>query len=500
MRTHRGNGKKASVAVRNVDGKVRRPNGLPYNTESERGVLGCLLNWPEESIPIVRDHFGEELVFYDSRHQMVFDTIVKLDQLGRKVDVITVSTYLEDAGELERIGGIAFLVQLQDGVVSVAQLESYAREVYSKFQLRQAIGKFRAFEEAAHQVPENVDEWLSHVEEHVFTLPRSRRIQTRSARELGGRIEKQLERYRNAVGHITGLATGFAYWDKLTGGLQPSELYILGGRPGTGKTSLAMNVVERVALWDSAEGTKIGHPVGVLSLEMRAEDLILRMMCSRARVNFHKLRTGMMSKEDRARLGGVLEQISAAPIYIDDSSNLSAMEMRSRLRQMKVRYGIRLAVVDYLQLAKLPPEFQGDRVGGIGYVSGALMMSAKELEIPILVVSQLSREPERRGRKHEVPTMSDLRDSGAIEQDAHFIGILYRDVLPEEEEMRIRDELAQNPLGEISLPVKMEVCKNRNGPSGTAMKLIFQRWCMRFEDIQRPTRDSLVLEPIIYDE
>lgn len=461
----------------------------PHSIEAEQAVLGCLLLDPKDALVEVQQRIGETQIFYDPRHETVYRALTSLVATGTPIDIITLTGRLTDGGELEKIGGFAFLSSLMDSVASPAQLPTYLDDVWRKYQLRQTIRRATEIAAEAYDIPEDVDGFLSRAEEKVFGLPRGQRQGPQTAQSLAQKCIDRIEHYNRGRGLITGQATGYWYWDKLTGGLQNGELIVIGGRPGTGKTSLAMNVAERVAWWDEKDGTsRPGNPVGVLSMEMSADDLMLRLVCSRARVNFHKLRTGMMSNDDMAKLENALPQMARAPIVIDDASNLTAFEMRSKLRQMKARYGIKLAIIDYIQLAKLPHEFAGDRVNGIAHVSAALLASAKELQIPIIVISQLSRESEKGRSAGGIPKMSDLRDSGAIEQDAHFIGLLYRAPMEQEEEAELRERIARDPHCEVTLPVKMEVCKNRNGPSGTGMDLNFLRWCMRFEDCQRPTK------------
>ena len=460
----------------------------PHSIESEQAVLGCLLMDPKAALVEIQQRVGANDVFYDTRNALVFGAAMALAAAGVPIDMVTMTGRLADDGHAERVGGAAYLAELLDRVVSVAQLPAYLDVVVRKWQLRQAIRRATEIVSEAYDVPEDVEGFLSRAEERVFSLPRAVKDGPKTAQALAMSCIERIEKYARGRGMFTGLPTQFAYLDKLTGGLQNGELIVIGGRPGTGKTSLAMNIAERVAWWDTDQGPKPGHPVGVLSMEMSADDLMLRLVCSRARVNFHKLRTGCMSHDDEAKLTEVIPEMSQAPIVIDDAANLTAMEMRSRLRLMKARYGIRLAVIDYLQLAKLPPEYAGDRVNGIAAVSGALLASAKELQIPIIVISQLSRESEKGGRA-SVPRMSDLRDSGAIEQDAHFIGLLYKAPMEEEDEAAMRERLNGDPHAEVDIPVKMEVCKNRNGPTGY-MDLVFRRWCMRFEDCQRPTKPT----------
>jgi len=238
------------------------------------------------------------------------------------------------------------------------------------------------------------------------------------------------------------------------------------------------------------DGSPGGNPVGILSLEMSAEDLILRLVCSRTRVNFHKLRTGCATKEELEIVRDALPHVmneKETPIYIDDTSGLTIFEVRSRLRAMKHRYGIRLAVVDYLQLVALTREqmFLG-MAAGYADVARGIQQAAKELEIPIIVLSQLSNEGRKRGR-NEKSKLTDFRETGAIGDVANFAGILWRPPLETEEEEKLRAAIGSDPMGEHTLAVQMEVLKNKNGPSGMGIQFNFQRWCMRFEDLQYPS-------------
>ncbi len=451
---------------------------LPHEHEAERAVLGCILLAPGDCLAECAERWGSTRVFYDLRHQVIYDAAMRLANAGKAVDLVTLTAELARTEDLERVGGRPVIASIPDWSPHESNLGHYADLVWGAYQRRSVIKAATEISVHAFEGVLPADELLTRAEERVFSLPRAR---DRGAVPIGDHCQAVVDRcehYCRGIGTVTGLRTGFTYWDRLASGLQNSELIVLGGRPGTGKTSLAMNIAERVAM----DG---GHPVGIQSLEMSSLDLTLRLACARSEVNFHKLRTGCATHGDLQKIAVVLPKVKKAPIYIDDSTGLTIFDLRSRLRTMKQRFKIRLAIVDYLQLVTLPPEYRGDVVRGYGEVAKGLMASAKELEIPIICLSQLSREGEKRGG---APRMSDLRESGDIEAAAHFIAILYKEKLEPDEEAEIREQVLKDPCGNIDLKMLLEVCKNRNGPSGTAMQFLFKRWCMRFEDRHNPSK------------
>lgn len=471
---------------------TRRPpqesDRLPPNSmAAEQAVLGCIMLSPTDCLISCAERWGTTAVFYDLKNQLIYDTFQRMHGAGQAVDLVTLAEELK--GEtLAKLGGLSYITGLVDMAISAVNLPDYAAIVWACYQRRRAIVAATEIVTSAYDESGSADDMLTKAEERVFGLPRAHQ---RGARPIGGCVERVIERiehYKRGSGLLVGLPTGFSYWDKLSGGLQAPELIVLGGRPGTGKTSLAMNVCERVAM------DKNPVPVGVMSMEMIQDDLTLRLACARTRVNFHNVRTGCASNEELDLLAWVLPQIQKAPIYIDDESSLSLFEVRSRLRAMKQRFGIRLAIVDYLQLISLSREYVGDPVHGYGQIAKGLAASANELNIPIILLSQLSRESEKEGRR---PRMSDLKESGDIEAAAHFIGILYPEKLKKEEAERQRDLIASNPHARIPFRMIMEVCKNRNGPSGTGMQLTFNRWCMGYEDRFKPADEKAppALEP-----
>jgi replicative DNA helicase len=455
-----------------------------HSVDAEQGVLSCILQAPQACLVEAANRLHSDVnAFYDLRHRIVFGAFLDMQNRGQAIDTITLRQSLADAQDLEKIGGDAYIAHLADKVPSPTLLESYLDILFDKWVLRRMVATCTQAVSDIYAHEGEVTGLIARVQNDILTLPAAYDGGPRPIAAFTEQLGARIDSYLRGQGVLTGLATGFQYWDRFFSGMHPKETIILGGDPGSGKTSLAMNVAERVAV----DG---GHPVGILSLEMSAEDLILRLMCSRTRVNFHRLRTGFATPADvdiiRDALAVVVDP-NQCPIYIDDSSGLTMYEIRSRLRAMKHRYGIRLAVVDYLQLVALTREqmFLG-MASGYADVARGLQQAAKELDIPIIILSQLSNEGRKRGRK-EKPKLTDFRETGAIGDVANFAGILWRPPLEDDEaETAQAAAISADPMGCHELQVKMEVVKNKNGPSNTSLSFRFLRWCMRFEDLQNP--------------
>lgn len=450
----------------------------PHAEDMERGVLGCIFLSPKECLPAVATRLkSNPQAFYDLRHQTVFAALMRMQDANTPIDILSLHQVLKDDGKLEQIGGIAYVNALQDAVPSAANLDYYLDVVFEKWILRRAIHTCTEAVARIYDHEGEVSQLVDELQHDILNLPTANDTGPKPIKAYAARLQDRIEHYARGLGTITGLPTGFRYWDRLCGGLHPKDIIILGGDPGAGKTSLAMNVAERVAM----DG---GNPVGVISLEMSAEDLILRLACSRARVNFHKLRTGCPTQEELEKLIALFPKVMAAPIIMDDTGGLTMHEVRSRLRAMRNQHGIRLAIVDYLQLISLTKEqmFLG-AASGYADVARGLQQAAKELEIPIIILSQLSNEGRKRG-KNEKPKLTDFRETGAIGDVANFAGILWRRPGEPEEEAALRDRISEDPMGNHTLELQMEVLKNKNGPSGMGMTFEFLRWCMRFEDLQ----------------
>lgn len=459
----------------------------PHSPEAEAGVLGCILLAPKDSMVECIERFkGHSNVFYDLRHRTLYEEIAGMYARNELIDTITLAQRLKDSGNLQSVGGLAYVSGLEDQTPSAENLPHYLRIVCEKFQLRSAIATATRIVSSAYEHDgQDIDKFIDEAQASILAVERMQTNVVWEPAALVAKTSHALEHYIKAAG-VVEMPTGYACWDRLTGGLHAGEMSLLAGRPSTGKTSLAMCIAERMSI----EGRKA---VGVLSLEMSAQDLMLRLLCSRARVNFHRLRTGFAQQGDVDKLNVAGLKLRESRIYIDDSPRLSILQVRSKLRQMKQRYDIRLGILDYAQLITKPPGLEDNPVAAMTEISNGLKATAKELNIPLVILCQLNRESEKRGGR---PKMSDLRDSGALEQDADFVGILFRKELPEEEEAELRQHIRENPMANTELEVIMEVCKQRNGPTGDIF-FNFKRWCMRFEDQQRESKpDAGAEEPL----
>jgi replicative DNA helicase len=442
----------------------------PHATEAEQGVLGCVLLSPNDCLGqcIEKLKTGQE-VFYDLRHQTIYSALVEMFDQREAIDIITLQQRLKDRQMLEQIGGIPYLNALQDAVPSAANLSYYLDIVLEKFLLRKMIQTCTDVVGRVYDYEGEVDALLDEVERDVLRISESR-VQggTEGVKQLVHRAIGTIENYFNRQGVLSGLGTGFADLDRMTDGLHGGEMIVIAARPSMGKTSLAMNIAEHAVLQDKL-------PVGVFSLEMTAESLVLRMLCSNARVNLRNIREGFMSEMDFPKLTSSAGKLSNAPLFIDDSPGLSILQLRARARRLWQQYGIKLFVVDYLQLLhSTARRSQENRQQEIADISSGIKALAKELGVPVIVLSQLNRELER--DKSRKPRLSDLRESGAIEQDADVVGLLYKPNADDDE-----GGGAEEPDG---VPVNLLIAKQRNGPTGD-VNLTFLKPYTRFESAAR---------------
>ncbi|MFY9690790.1 MAG: replicative DNA helicase [Candidatus Acidiferrales bacterium] len=440
------------------DTTLERP--LPQNLEAERSILGAVLldnHALNAAVEVLR---SED--FFLSQHRHIFERMVQLSEKQQAIDTITLMEDLSRRGELEAAGGVAYLSQLADGLPRVTNVDHYARIVKEKSILRGLIHSTAAIQEQAFASGDDADVILDRAESKIFQLAEDRvKAGLIGVKDLVKDGFERLEKIFSEGRRITGLATGYAGLDNETAGLQPSELIILAARPSMGKTALALNIAENV-------GLRQREPVAIFSLEMSKESLLLRLLASEARVDAHKFRTGHMSRDDWGKITGALASLGEAPIWIDDSASSTVLEMGAKARRLKRDRGLSLMIVDYLQL--VVPTGSGRQTNRQEEVSGmsrALKGLAKELKVPIIVLSQLTRAPEREERK---PQLADLRESGAIEQDADVVLFInrpnfYKTDLPEED--RAKAELI--------------IAKQRNGPTGT-LNFVFLARHTRFEE------------------
>ncbi len=439
---------------------------LPHSPEAERAVLGAILL--ENSL---FDQTSEMLTredFYLENHRNIFSTMERLSSDTRTIDLVTLREELQKQNELEAVGGVAYVAALLDGVPRVSSVMHYARIVKEKSLLRKLIHSANEILVRGFSNEEDPFELLERAEKSIFNISQEK-IQ-------GGFVQLEdllTESYANIESLyerkelISGVPTGFQQLDRLTSGLRPAEVIIVAARPGLGKTSLVVNIAQTAA----SEHQKV---VGIFSLEMASQQLVTRMLCSEARVDSHKMRSGYLSKDDWKRLAKTMSKLARAKIFIDDTAGISVVEMRSKARRLKAEHGLDLLIVDYLQLMSgTSPNSRGrfeNRQQEISNISRSLKGLAKELNIPLIAVSQLSRAPEQRKGDHR-PQLSDLRESGSIEQDADLVLFLYREDLYKKEENPDEEGIVQVIIG-----------KQRNGPTGVVKLAFIEQWT-KFENL-----------------
>ena len=446
----------------------------PHSPEAEQGVLGCILLSPNDCVGECVEKFkdGAE-VFYDLRHQVIFETLVAMYDQREAVDVITLQQRLKDRQRLEEVGGLGYLASLPDTVPSAANLTYYLDIVLEKHILRKMIHTCTDVVSRVYEHEGEVDALLDEVERDILRISETRvEGKTDKIKELVKKAIGTIEDYHQRQGMLTGVGTGFPDLDKLTNGLHAGEMIVIAARPSVGKTSLAMNIAEHVAI-------EARLPVGVFSLEMTSESLVLRMLCSLSRVNLRNVREGFLAERDFPKLTGAAGKLAGAPLFIDDSSGLSILQLRAKARRMTQQYGVKLFVIDYLQLLHSTARRAENRQQEIADISNGIKSLAKELNVPVIVLSQLNRELEK--EKNRKPRLSDLRESGAIEQDADLVGLLYRPTSGDDDDAGGEDQEA--------LPVNLLIAKQRNGPADVDVRLTFLKPYTRFESAAKISDD-----------
>ncbi|MFO7246385.1 MAG: replicative DNA helicase [Thermaerobacter sp.] len=424
----------------------------PQNLEAEQSVLGAVLLDRDAAHKVAEILEPED--FYRDAHRLIYQAVLDLLDSGEAVDTVTVSDRLRKRRELEAAGGVTYLTTLVNSVPTAANAEHYARIVSEKAMLRRLIAAATDIVRDVYEGEEDVAGLIDKAEQRIFRVAQGRRRQTavRLHDVLVAAFE-QLERLSAHKGDVVGIPTGFKRLDEMTTGLHPSELIILAARPSVGKTTLSLNMALNAA--------RHGVPVAFFSLEMSREQLALRLLASEAAVSMQRLRTGYVNEDDWSRLTRAASRLSEAPFFIDDTPNISLMELRARARRLKAEHDIGLVVVDYLQLMHTRGRFE-NRQQEISEISRSLKALARELDVPVIALSQLSRAVEQRQDRR--PQLSDLRESGAIEQDADVVIFLW-----------------DNPEYRDSLLIEAIVAKQRNGPTG-GVQLVFNKEVGRFAD------------------
>jgi replicative DNA helicase len=431
---------------------------LPHNLEAERSVLGAIL--------IQNDAYNlaaELLVpedFYRDAHRRIFDKIIALSERGAAVDFVTLKEELARAGDLDAVGGPAYVASLVDGVPRATNVEHYAKIVKEKSVLRNLISAANTIVVDAYEADQDAAEILDRAEQSIFRIAEGRiRSGFVSLYDIAQDSVEAIQKAHEEKQLITGVPTGFEELDNLTSGFQKGDLIIVAARPSMGKTSLALNIAQHV-------GTKVKKTVGVFSLEMSKEQLFLRMLSSEAQIDGHRLRTGFLRTDDWEMLTHALGVLGEAKVFIDDTPSIGVLEMRAKARRLAAEHGLHLLVIDYIQLMQGRGRFD-NRTQELGAISRSLKGLAKELSVPVVVLSQLSRAPE--ARSDHRPLLSDLRESGALEQDADVVLLIYR-------------EDAYNREAETQGVAEIIIAKQRNGPTDT-VKLAFIRERTRFENL-----------------
>ena len=434
----------------------------PQNLEAEQSVLGGLL----------LDNFALNTVlelletsdFYSEAHRKIFSSIVELSNRNEPCDLITLSNILKDQKRIEQVGGTAYLASLVDNVPSAVNIAYYAKIIKEKSILRRLIGTATEILNKSYDAGMDIDSVLDEAEHAIFEISENKiRPSFYPIRDIIKDSFKTIERLYAKKELVTGVATGFDKIDDITSGLQKSDLIIIAGRPSMGKTAFALNIAQYAAL-------EIGVPVAIFSLEMAKEQLATRMLAAEARVDSQRLRKGFLGETDWPKLTTAAGRLSEAPIYIDDTPAITAIEMKAKSRRLKAENGLGLIILDYLQLMR-GNSSRDSREQEISEISRSLKALAKELSVPVIALSQLNRKVEDRTSRR--PQMADLRESGAIEQDADLIAFIYRD-----EVYNRSDDNPEKGIAEIIIG------KQRNGPTGT-VKLAFQEKYTRFENLAR---------------
>ncbi len=438
--------------------------GLPQNLEAERALLGSVL-LDNGALNVALETLTRDDFFSDS-HRLMFEKMVAISERNRSIDLVTLSEELGKEGLLEKVGGASYLASLMDGVPvgSAASIAEYSRIVKEKSIIRRLINASNNVIARCLEATDDPETLIDLAQSQVFDIAE----QKVPSGFLGvkdivkssfGTIDVLFDRGKR----VTGIETGFIDLDNMTSGLQPGELIIVAARPSLGKTALALNFATHAAIQ--------GNPVGIFSLEMSKESLLIRLLCAEARIDSHKLRTGFSSRDDWSRMTQALGRLAEAPLYIDDAPALSVMQIRARARRMKAEKGLNMLIVDYLQLITGQGRFE-NRTQEVSFISRSLKSIAKELHVPVVALSQLSRAPEERPGHR--PQLSDLRESGSIEQDADVVLFIFRqDVYKRAEE----DAEGGEPGGKTELIIG----KQRNGPTGNVPVVFIKRYA-RFEN------------------
>lgn len=464
--------------VAKVEPLVSLDRTMPHNLEAERKVLGAMMR-DIEALHLSHEILGES-AFYQPSHQMIYDVLIELAAMNTAIDLLTLSEALERRGQLEAVGGSFYLAELAQSVATTANVEYHAAIVKERAVRRKLIRQCSQIIHEAHESVDDAESILAQAESDIFRLSQQRK--GRSFEPMGKFLDSAIEKIQIAHQHkgsLTGLSSGFRDLDGMTAGFQKSDLIVLAARPSVGKTSLVLNFAEHAAL--------NGAAVGVFSLEMSSEQIAERVLCSQARVNLKHMRSGYFTQKEAGILLQTANRLHNIPLYIDDTPNLNPTEVFSRSRRLKSeRPDLGLLIIDYLQLMG-GSKRTDSRQQEVAEISRALKILARDLDVPIIACSQLSRAVEK--RDDHTPRLSDLRESGAIEQDADMVVFLHREPIKGKFEGEESEDLEAGQ--QIHYSYKLIIGKHRNGPVGE-IDIYFAREYTRFFDVVQHTDDEEV--------
>jgi replicative DNA helicase len=419
---------------------MEKAGKMPHNLDAERAVLGCMLGSPDAMVKAADMLRAAD--FYSAAHREIFEAMTRLLERSSNVDLLMVCEELERVGMLEAVGSVGYVSDLPRLVPSTAHLDNYIEIVETKSMLRALVETGSAIAGKAMDGAEAAEAIVEEAEKRIFDVSMRRQSdRMRHIKDLVLDTYTRLGDMAKLSGGLSGVPTGFYQLDKMVFGLQPSDLIIVAGRPSMGKTSFAMNIAQFAAVNQRS--------VAVFSLEMSREQLVRRLLCAQAGVDMEKVRTGAIGEDEYMRLATAMSQLASAEMYIDDTSDISVAEMRSKCRKLKLEKGLDLVLIDYLQLMSSHAKAE-NRQQEVAAITRAVKGMARELDVPVILLSQLSRAPEARGDKR--PMLSDLRESGAIEQDADIVILLYREAFYKEDADNVAEAI---------------VAKHRNGKTGT---------------------------------
>ncbi|TRY44259.1 replicative DNA helicase [Geobacillus sp. LEMMJ02] len=433
----------------------------PQSIEAEQAVLGAVFLDPT-ALTLASERLIPE-DFYRAAHQKIFHAMLRVAGKGEPVDLVTVTAELAALEQLEEVGGVSYLSELADSVPTAANVEYYARIVEEKSLLRRLIRTATSIAQDGYTREDEIDVLLDEAERKIMEVSQRKHSGAfKNIKDVLVQTYDNIEMLHNRNGDITGIPTGFTELDRMTSGFQRSDLIIVAARPSVGKTAFALNIAQNVA-------TKTNENVAIFSLEMSAQQLVMRMLCAEGNINAQNLRTGKLTPEDWGKLTMAMGSLSNAGIYIDDTPSIRVSDIRAKCRRLKQESGLGMVVIDYLQLIQGSGRNRENRQQEVSEISRSLKALARELEVPVIALSQLSRSVEQRQDKR--PMMSDLRESGSIEQDADIVAFLYRDDY-------------YNKDSENKNIIEIIIAKQRNGPVGT-VQLAFIKEYNKFVNLER---------------